>query len=272
MSLSQPDRETFRRDGFLVCRQMVPLDALEACARWLSGLLGCDIRRADPPTSRVREISRAMAQSEAVREMVTSAPVVNIVYELLEHEVFLHPRWIVRVVGDGPTLYAMPPHQDFPFTQGAVDTLTCWIPLHAVDAASSPLLFLPGSHHRGLWPLDLTQGRPLCEAPPLGSRSWQSACCGLGDMVVFHSLAVHATPRPLNGLTRASVDVRYQASSDAISPIELQPFSEDTPFNPPRSDHGGKLLADGSALPTSAPSEWTTVRAGPSRFLGAAAV
>jgi hypothetical protein len=272
MSLSIAEQAKFAEEGFLRVRDIVPLEFLQKCRSWVSSLLGCDVRQARPASSRVRTIARAMAASPEVEAVVTAPAVVALVSQLLLDTVFLHPRWILRIVGDCDGPYATPPHQDYPFTQGAIDSLTCWIPLHDVGENSSHLLFLPGSHRKGLYILDLSRNHPLCDVTTLDTNSWVSMPCAEGDLVIFHSLTVHATAAPIDHLTRVSIDVRFQSVNDVISPVELTPLNEDTPQHPLTNDSRLRELCDGSTLRLRLPVPFEDLcpEIQESRFMGSA--
>lgn len=217
-------RRAFSANGFIRVRDAVPPVVLETASSAVERFLRSPLRRASLPGSRLREVAEFMASAREIEQLVMADPIVSVIRRLLGEDIFLHPRWILRVVQRGYGGFASPPHQDFPFTQGAIDTLTCWVPLHDVGSESSPLRFMTGSHATGLRPIDMQQGKPFASLHFLPDEDWISVECSYGDIVIFHSLTVHATAAPRDGLTRVSIDARYQSRADVISPIELTPF------------------------------------------------
>jgi hypothetical protein len=108
-------------------------------------------------------------------------------------------------------------HQDFPSVQGSLDGVVVWLPLVRVDRDNFPLELIPGSHKRGLLPMD-----------GCGSASWQlrpdqyceqdfmSAEVDVGDVVFMsmftvHRSAVNGTP----GRYRLAVSTRFDNGGEA---------------------------------------------------------
>ena len=99
-----------------------------------------------------------------------------------------------------------------------------------------PLLISPGSHRGGMRPL--SADRPLIDRASGNDFSFKALPCRRGDAVIFHSLAIHATPLPSDGQSRVSVDARYQAVGDFICPVELVPFDHAPPRDLAEVPHG----------------------------------
>ncbi|HEX8079622.1 MAG TPA: phytanoyl-CoA dioxygenase family protein [Jatrophihabitans sp.] len=240
MILSDNEVTRFWRDGFLHKAKVIPAQVIDAVAADARRILPADdLRHVNVPTPLGIRVARAMAASVAVARTVTDPCLLTAIGQLVQSSVFVHPRWILRV--SMPRVhgrFSMPPHQDFPFTQGALDTITCWIPLHEVPEESSPLMFVARSHQRGLWPIDHTRQRPVCDVSALDRVKWEVVPCAVGDIVLFHSLTVHASRRATDGLSRVSIDARYQATHDHISPVELTPMTDMQDVAVLQRDHG----------------------------------
>jgi hypothetical protein len=117
-------------------------------------------------------------------------------------------------------------HQDFPYVQGGVDCLSVWLPLTPAPRDRGPLEMLEGSASKGIQPYDIKRDQYGC-APALGRRSeydtWRTADFEVGDVLVFHSLTVHASRPNLTDQIRSSLDVRYRPPSQPLGIIETWP-------------------------------------------------
>ncbi len=137
---------------------------------------------------------------------------------------FLHPRRWLRLnkPGTGLDKWAVPFHQDYRFVHGTQDVLTVWTPLHRCDTGGIRLEVR--SHRGGLRGLgERIAGNHLPPATGVRESDVVEPVCDVGDVVVFHSLTVHATapnPGPLN---RISVDARFQRPDDPMAREQLLP-------------------------------------------------
>jgi hypothetical protein len=111
-----------------------------------------------------------------------------------------------------------PAHQDYRHIQGSFDTLTAWLPLADTRAGEGRLAVLAGSHRLGLRDLP---DRPI-EVEALGLE-WHSSDFRAGDVLVFHSLAVHGAEDHPPDAVRVTVDFRYQPVADPVNPLMLDP-------------------------------------------------
>jgi ectoine hydroxylase-related dioxygenase (phytanoyl-CoA dioxygenase family) len=142
----------------------------------------------------------------------------KIIELLLGSDIFVQPRKFLRLAPPGKA-FETEPHQDYRYVQGSVDTLTVWIPLHDVDEQNAPLRFLPGSHHKGLWQSHQSSENKLPQIVDISPHDhrWVTVPANLGDVIIFHSLTVHAALPNCTQNNRFSIDVRYQRLNDYIS-------------------------------------------------------
>jgi hypothetical protein len=139
---------------------------------------------------------------------------------LLRGPIFCHPAKVARLAP--PTApgrgYFTRAHQDFVVQHVAADALTIWIPLTECDQERQGLRILPGSHHSGYLPTDPTLGgaRPLYLKVDANDPRWATANYQLGDVVVFHSLAVHSGGPNHSDELRLSADVRHQRCDEPL--------------------------------------------------------
>ncbi|MFT5222136.1 MAG: hypothetical protein ACI867_000433 [Glaciecola sp.] len=158
----------------------------------------------------------AMQSVEAFHELAHEPSLLSMVGALIDEDVLVHPRKIGRVsypFGMAPT----PPHQDFRYIQGTVDTFTAWTPLGDCPADLGGLRLLRGSQNRGLLPVDVAAGAGgLGVATREDDSDWASAEFFTGDVLLFHSLTVHGARANHQDRLRLSVDYRYQAASEPV--------------------------------------------------------
>jgi hypothetical protein len=203
------------------------LGALDECG-WLTG----DPTRAIPSSEARREEAdadpayfvayRAIQQLQVLHELAHDPALVATMATLLGEPVLVHPRKIARI-GLPKDDLVVGAHQDHPLIQGTADVLTAWIPVGDCPDVLGGLNVLEGSHRAGLLPVE--------HAPNVGGLRiassvegvWKTADFRAGDVLVFHSLTVHAAKRNNTDELRLSVDFRYQAATDPIVEGSLLP-------------------------------------------------
>lgn len=181
---------------------------------------------------------RAVQGLQPFHDLAHDAALVDMAATLVDDQVVVHPRKIARIsypFGMVPTA----PHQDYRYIQGTVDTFTVWAPLGACPGDLGGLRVLRGSQDDGLRPTFSAGG-----AGGLGvdtdpdDPDWASADYEPGDVVVFHSLTVHAARPNERDKVRLSVDYRYQSAAEPMVMASLHPH-----FHPDVPDWG--VLTDG---------------------------
>ncbi len=150
---------------------------------------------------------------------------------------FLHPRRWLRLnkPGTGLDTWTVPYHQDYRFVHGTQDVLTTWTPLHRCETGGIRLEVR--SHRGGLRGLgERTAANHLPPATGVRESDLVEPVCDVGDVVVFHSLTVHATAPNRGELNRISVDARFQRPDDPIAREQLLPAvapQDDLPIGVP---------------------------------------
>lgn len=169
----------------------------------------------------------AVQRIEAAHRLAHHSRIDALMADLLDGPVFCHPPKVIRLVP--PTApesrFSIRSHQDFSVLQLSADVLTCWIPLVQCTSACQGLRILPGSHLRGyLRPNPALGGsRPIYLDVLPDDPNWAIADYRIGDVVVFHSLTVHAGGPNTSGLLRMSIDVRYQRTDEPLFSDFLHP-------------------------------------------------
>lgn len=166
----------------------------------------------------------AVQRLQRFHELAHHATLTAVMERLLGTSLLVHPRKVARIgLPDDDLIVA--PHQDLRFNQGTPDTLTAWIPLGACPGELGGLRVLPGSHRQGLRPVRPAVGVGGLEIDgdvPFGDE-WATTDFDCGDVLVFHSLTVHAAKPNRTDRLRLSVDFRYQAATEPVVEPSLRP-------------------------------------------------
>lgn len=134
-----------------------------------------------------------------------------------------HPHLIGRTVFPGREEFTTPAHQDFIGIQGTAETYTAWIPLSDVPSEMGGLQVAAASHTCGVYDYRPTLGTGGQEVTDPLTGAWRSNPFEQGDVLIFHSMAVHKGVPNRSDRLRLSMDARYQKASDPIAPISLLP-------------------------------------------------
>jgi hypothetical protein len=224
------------QDGYLYFTGLLPREPLEAVRlAWLEiadqhgWLLGGQPRVngvTNPeafcldPEPIYRAVKSEMYRLEALHALPHMKELVGLFTRLLSAPVFSHPRLIARVVfpspKDRPGATGTLAHQDYRDIQGSPETYTAWIPLDDCPRERGGLTVAVGSHKSGLLPVHLGIGQNAYEVDGDFDAQWATTDYRQGDVVVFHSHAVHKAPPNLSDGLRLSFDCRFQRVSDPV--------------------------------------------------------
>jgi ectoine hydroxylase-related dioxygenase (phytanoyl-CoA dioxygenase family) len=184
------------------------------------------------PTDRIANPSVACADGEKPYKPV-SERVFNLQsfhqlphHPLIQHimkrvvgpNLLIHPKSAARLIFpnfESATIHA---HQDHTSVGGDDDSYTAWMPLHNCGLEDGPLRILEGSHKFGLQPTD--HDGYVLEGNEHGCE-WAGGEISAGDMVIFHSLTIHAAAPNRSSRLRISLDCRFQSYDRPINPGTL---------------------------------------------------
>lgn len=233
--------------GYLFFRKLVPAEVilevrravLEICseAGWLdpkADLMDAIVSPTMKPTQEGKAdyaaVYRKVLQTPLFHNFPNDPNLLRIAAQLLniaDEQVLVHPRRIGRLTFPNNQQATTPPHQDFFYIRGSVDTLSCWTPLGECSVELGGLAILPGSHKGGY--LEHTVkfpgavggvGLPVDES----AVTWHTTDYGLGDALFFTCNTIHkAIPNLTSNVLRVSTDNRYQRPQDKIEPDALLP-------------------------------------------------
>ncbi len=240
-------KSQLQENSYLFFRSLVPAKVilqvrqavLEICltAGWIdpnSNLMEAIVAPGVQPTqegkSDYANVYRKVLQLPIFHNFPNDLNLVRIAASLLDinsQEVLVHPRRIGRLTFPNNKGATTPPHQDFYYIRGSVDTLSCWTPLGECPVELGGLAIMPGSHRGGY--IEHTAefpgavggvGIPVDES----QATWHTTDFGLGDALFFHSHSIHkAMPNLTSNVLRISTDNRYQRPQDKIEPDALLP-------------------------------------------------
>ena len=233
-------RAMMRRDGYIFLRRLLNRSDVEGvrCAllhaiaahHWLAE--GSAPLEARPdPVERIENTdpywggAHAVQSLECFHQLAHDKRLVETMEALIGEQVLVHPRKIPRIIWPNQDDRITPPHQDFTHVGGTVDFFTCWIPLSDCPARQGGLCVLPGSQIGGVRPMEQASGagatRSLVDSD---AHDWATIGYEAGDVLIFHSMTVHASMANRTDRLRLSMDCRYQPISEPVTRWSLGPF------------------------------------------------
>ena len=102
--------------------------------------------------------------------------------------------------------FGLPPHQDFPSTQGSLDGVVLWVPLQDITNDNFPVTAVKGKHKEGLLHSTVNSNQTW-ELVDYDSEHAERLVCEKGDLIVFSVFTPHKTGSG-NGF-RIAMSTRY---------------------------------------------------------------
>ena len=235
-------RERAERDGYLFIRGLIPIEVLENLrlqfleiardAGWVKTDAPLEDAIADlnsfcvEPEPKYMGVYHHMYKLPEFHALQHHPNIVGVIEAILGEPVMPHARIIGRTIFPQREVFTTPPHQDFIPIQGTADTYTAWVPLCDIPPELGGLQIASGSHRQGVYDFRPAMGAGgIAVTNPL-EGTWVNSPFKQGDVLIFHSMAVHKGVSNSSDRLRMSIDARYQKISDPIALGSLQPHSQ----------------------------------------------
>ncbi len=214
----------YARDGFLVARQIIPHQAIDALLSNFVQLTN-DAANTKFTCAHDPELASLFARDTGLQSTV--------------YDQVRKPDWLVELskssrltaaarslIGDNITLMSKIPfridapmetkelavwHQDFFYVKGNTDVVTAWIPMQDTVYLNGCLSVMPGSHLLGPVEHDGKTGKRHFPTKHL-DREIRLVEMQKGDVLFFHSSLLHTGNINLSNSVRYSVQARYSPS------------------------------------------------------------
>jgi hypothetical protein len=184
------------------------------------------------PTERIADLSRTCGESDEAFKSVykqifcmesfhalAQHPRMRVVLSLLVgRRLLIQPKLVARLIFPNCERLLIDAHQDHQSMAGDPESFTAWFPLHDCPVEVGPLQVMEGSHRYGLQS-DPVTGYVARETARGGD--WVGGPIHAGDLLIFHSLTVHASSPNVSEQMRMSIDFRFQDYGRVLNPALL---------------------------------------------------
>ncbi len=231
-------RFAVRKRGYLLIRRLLPRDFIEealgeitqviAAAGWL--VAGCDPREriANPlascgdPDPEFKRTYQKVFSLAAFHALPHHPALKRVMRMLVGNRLLIHPKPIGRLIFPNCEQLTVHAHQDYRFMGGDTECITTWIPLHDCPFDVGPLQVVEGSHRFGFQKHE-DENLHVPEIPADGTLGgeWAGGQINSGDVLMFHSLTVHAASPNISNQLRISIDCRFQDYKRVLNPANL---------------------------------------------------
>ncbi len=224
--------------GYLLVRESLPRDALSPllgditqilyAAGWLlpdhdplERIADTSAACGDPDPS-FKQTYQEIFNLESFHALPHHPALKQVVSMLVGERLLIHPKPIGRLIFPHCERLVNHAHQDYQFMNGDAECFTVWIPLHDCPTDQGPLQILEGSHRFGVQSHNTAYLHvpEIPEGTALGG-DWVGSQMNAGDVLIFHSLTVHAASPNVSNRLRVSLDCRFQDYGRALNPANL---------------------------------------------------
>jgi hypothetical protein len=231
-------RSTIRTKGYILIRRLLPRDAVNPVLSEVTQVLSESgwLLPGHDPAERFANIAAACGDPDPGFKQ-TYQKVFNLAaFHALPHHpelkramkmlvgdrLLIHPKPIGRLIFPNCERLTVHAHQDYRFMGGDPECFTVWIPLHDCPLEVGPLRVVGGSHRSGFQKHE-DENLHVPEIPVDGTEGgeWIGGQINAGDVLMFHSLTVHAASPNLSKQLRLSLDCRFQDYRRVLNPANL---------------------------------------------------
>jgi Phytanoyl-CoA dioxygenase (PhyH) len=231
-------RSAIRQNGYFLVRRLLPHEAVDSLLAEVAQILfdagwllpghnpseriantGAACGDPDPAFKRIYQevfnlaAFHSLPHHPALRRAMTM---------LVGERLLIHPKPIGRLIFPNCDRLTVHAHQDYRFMGGDPECYTVWIPLHDCPVELGPLRVMEGSHRFGFQRHE-DENLHVPEIPVSGAEGgeWIGGEINAGDVLIFHSLTVHAAAPNLSKRLRISLDCRFQDYRRELNPSNL---------------------------------------------------
>ncbi|MCY4461867.1 MAG: phytanoyl-CoA dioxygenase family protein [Albidovulum sp.] len=238
--LDQTQIDKFHREGFLIARNVVPRDAvqalqaeIEATIDWQAQMLRerGEIAEMHEDADFLHRTALLHAQSPrildpiahgihtgpAIFNLLTCPAILDIMEQLLGPEILVSSIYRLRPKLPGLAEGVIPWHQDSAYFHSCADddlVPTFWVPLMNATVESGCMEVLPGCHRKGVlrhyW-ADLRAPGLSVHPDHMPDVKPVPVPAGIGDAVIMTNLTPHRSTDNVSSLIRWSADIRFNS-------------------------------------------------------------
>ena len=231
-------RDEIRTKGYVLLRSILPGEAVRSllgdvtkvlyAAGWLLPGYEPIERMANhsaacgDPDPAFKRVYQEVFNLELFHALPHQSALQTVMKMLVGDQLLIHPKPIGRLIFPHSERLVVHAHQDYQFMGGDPECFTVWIPLHDCPVNVGPLQILEGSHRFGFQVHDKENLHvPEIPADREMGDEWVGGQIDAGDVLIFHSLTIHAASPNLSNKLRLSLDCRFQDSRRAFNPSNV---------------------------------------------------
>lgn len=231
-------QEEIDSKGYVLIRELLPRHAVQSVLTDVTGILSAQswLTPESNPLERIprpgatfgdpdpifKSVYQQVFNLESFHALPHESALRNVMKMLVGEQVLVHPKPIGRLIFPNCDRLVVHAHQDYEFMGGDPEFFTVWIPLHDCPVDMGPLRILEGSHRFGVQ----QHQRENLHVPEIpiddaAGDNWVGGPVSAGDVLIFHSLTVHAASPNVSDRMRISLDCRFQDAHHALNPSNL---------------------------------------------------
>ncbi len=235
---AQSLQSAIESDGYLLVRGVLPSAEVRHLLQQVTGILaaaGWLLPGVDPlermardgaacgdPDPEFKRVYQQVFNLEAFHALPHYPALRRVMSMLTADRLLIHPKPIGRLIFPDCERLTVHAHQDYRFMGGDPECFTAWILLHDCPVNVGPLQIMEGSHRFGFQNHN-DQDLHVPEIPHEAAigGDWVGGQVNAGDVLLFHSLTVHAAAPNRSEQLRISLDCRFQDYQRALNPANL---------------------------------------------------
>ena len=231
---SQSLQEAMDAQGYVLIRDALPVEELTRLLGEMTEILYAAgwLLPGHSPLKRVADVSKTCGESdeefksiykqifsmERFHALAQHGRMREVLSLLVGPRLLVQPKLVARLIFPNCERLLIDAHQDHQSMAGDPESFTAWFPLHDCPEELGPLQVMEGSHRYGLQS-DPVTGYVARKTARGGD--WVGGPIHAGDLLIFHSLTVHASSSNVSNQMRVSMDFRFQDYARVLNPALL---------------------------------------------------